>query len=98
MVERSLRGKVAIVGIGETTYPGAAEDGGTSTVSPPIATIATIRRRLVAGLGVEGDAHLGKSVQYRSRVARDPSWSAQSVHSARAHSAGSNEGDPRARP
>jgi hypothetical protein len=42
--------------------------------------------RLVAGLGVEGDAHLGKSVQYRSRVARDPSWSAQSVHSARAHS------------
>jgi hypothetical protein len=94
MVERSLRGKVAIVGIGETTYPGAAEDGGT----PPIATIATIRRRLMAGLGVEGDAHLGKSVQYRSRVARDPSWSAQSVHSARAHSAGSNEGDPRARP
>jgi len=51
MVERSLRGKVAIVGIGETTYPGAAEDGGT----PPIATIATIRRRLVAGLGVEGE-------------------------------------------
>jgi hypothetical protein len=28
MVEHSLRGKVAIVGIGETTYPGAAEDGG----------------------------------------------------------------------
>jgi MOSC domain-containing protein YiiM len=29
--------------------------------------------RLVAGLGVEGDTHLGKTVQHRSRVARDPS-------------------------
>ena len=29
--------------------------------------------RLVAGLGVEGDAHLGKTVQHRSQVARDPS-------------------------
>jgi MOSC domain-containing protein YiiM len=29
--------------------------------------------RLVAGLGVEGDAHCGKTVQHRSRVARDPS-------------------------
>ncbi|GAA1694839.1 MOSC domain-containing protein [Fodinicola feengrottensis] len=29
--------------------------------------------RLVAGLGVEGDAHLGVTVQHRSRVARDPS-------------------------
>jgi len=29
--------------------------------------------RLLAGLGVEGDAHLGKTVQHRSRVARDPS-------------------------
>jgi MOSC domain len=28
--------------------------------------------RLVAGLGVDGDAHLGSSVQHRSRVARDP--------------------------
>lgn len=27
--------------------------------------------RLLAGLGVEGDAHLGRSVQHRSRVARD---------------------------
>jgi MOSC domain-containing protein YiiM len=27
---------------------------------------------LVAGLGVEGDAHLGRTVQHRSRVARDP--------------------------
>lgn len=28
--------------------------------------------RLVAGLGVEGDAHQGSTVQHRSRVARDP--------------------------
>ena len=29
--------------------------------------------RLLAGLGVENDAHLGQRVQHRSRVARDPS-------------------------
>jgi len=29
--------------------------------------------RLIAGLGVEGDAHAGATVQHRSRVARDPS-------------------------
>ena len=28
--------------------------------------------RLLTGLGVEGDAHLGKTVQHESRVARDP--------------------------
>lgn len=28
--------------------------------------------RLRAGLGVEGDAHLGETVRHRSRVARDP--------------------------
>jgi len=28
--------------------------------------------RLVAGLGVEGDAHLGKTVKHRSRVRKDP--------------------------
>jgi MOSC domain-containing protein YiiM len=28
---------------------------------------------LLAGLGVEGDAHVGATVQHRSRVARDPS-------------------------
>ena len=28
--------------------------------------------RLVTGLGVEGDAHLGEKVQHRSRVAKDP--------------------------
>jgi MOSC domain-containing protein YiiM len=29
--------------------------------------------RLIAGLGVERDAHCGRTVQHRSRVARDPS-------------------------
>lgn len=29
--------------------------------------------RLLAGLGVEGDTHLGETVQHRSRVKRDPS-------------------------
>src|SRR5205809_1217494 len=31
------------------------------------------RIRLLTGRGVEGDAHLGKTVKHRSRVARDPS-------------------------
>ena len=30
------------------------------------------RIRLVAGLGIEGDAHQGATVKHRSRVARDP--------------------------
>ena len=29
--------------------------------------------RLLTGLGVEGDAHLGETVKHRSRVKRDPS-------------------------
>jgi MOSC domain-containing protein YiiM len=29
--------------------------------------------RLLAGLGVEGDAHMGETVKHRSRVRRDPS-------------------------
>jgi len=29
--------------------------------------------RLMAGLGIEGDAHQGETVKHRSRVARDPS-------------------------
>lgn len=28
--------------------------------------------RLLAGLGIEGDAHMGETVKHRSRVARDP--------------------------
>ncbi|WP_230531284.1 MOSC domain-containing protein [Microvirga roseola] len=31
------------------------------------------RIRLLAGLGIEGDAHLGTTVKHRSRVAKDPS-------------------------
>lgn len=31
------------------------------------------RVRLLEGLGVEGDAHMGATVKHRSRVARDPS-------------------------
>src|SRR6185312_3346344 len=41
----------------------------THTLSKPNA--ASIR--LLAGLGVESDAHLGVTVKHRSRVARDPS-------------------------
>ena len=38
------------------------------TMSKP----CTDRIRLLAGLGVEGDAHAGETVKHRSRVARDP--------------------------
>ena len=33
---------------------------------------ASLSIRLLAGLGVEGDAHAGETVQHRARVARDP--------------------------
>lgn len=41
----------------------------THTLSKPVVA----RIRLLAGLGVEGDAHCGETVKHRSRVARDPS-------------------------
>ncbi|MCA9790161.1 MAG: MOSC domain-containing protein [Candidatus Eremiobacteraeota bacterium] len=44
--------------------------------SNPEHALAKLNRdqiQLVAGLGVEGDAHAGATVQHRSRVARDPS-------------------------
>ncbi|HEY9411735.1 MAG TPA: MOSC domain-containing protein [Jiangellaceae bacterium] len=41
----------------------------THTFSKPNAEVI----RLLTGLGVEGDAHLGVTVKHRSRVARDPS-------------------------
>lgn len=41
---------------------------GTHSVSKPPAPVI----RLLAGLGVEGDAHQGATVQHRSRVAHDP--------------------------
>ena len=38
--------------------------------------------RLLIGLGIEGDAHLGGTVKHRSRVARDPSQpNLRQVHS-----------------
>lgn len=42
---------------------------GSHTMSKPICE----RIRLLEGLGVEGDAHMGTTVKHRSRVARDPS-------------------------
>ena len=51
-------------------------DGAVTAVSrSPAHTLAkatTPSIRLLAGLGVEGDGHLGKTVRHRSRVARDP--------------------------
>jgi MOSC domain-containing protein YiiM len=41
----------------------------------PVHTLSKMNRpviRLVAGLGVDGDAHMGATVQHRSRVRRDP--------------------------
>ncbi len=46
----------------------AVNVSGTHTFSKP----AAARIRLLEGLGVEGDAHCGKTVKHRSRVARDP--------------------------
>lgn len=45
-----------------------SRDGAHRFSKRPVETI-----RLVAGLGVEGDAHYGETVQHRSRVAVDPS-------------------------
>ena len=47
----------------------AVSCSGSHTMSKP----ACDTIKLLAGLGVEGDAHLGKTVKHRSRVARDPS-------------------------
>ncbi len=44
-----------------------AKDGGHRFSKAPLAVI-----RIIAGLGVEGDAHAGITVQHRSRVAVDP--------------------------
>lgn len=46
----------------------AVSRSGAHTFSKPNAD----RIRLLPGLGVEGDAHLGQTVKHRSRVARDP--------------------------
>lgn len=42
--------------------------GATHRFSKPVQE----RIRLLVGLGIEGDAHLGLTVQHRSRVAKDP--------------------------
>ncbi|MGE0496098.1 MAG: MOSC domain-containing protein [Vulcanimicrobiota bacterium] len=57
---------------------GYQPDGGqvVAVSSNPEHALSKIRRneiRLLAGLGVEGDAHAGATVQHRSRVPRDPS-------------------------
>lgn len=49
------------------TVTAVSRDGEHSFSKPNRAGI-----RLLAGLGVEGDAHAGVTVQHRSRVARDP--------------------------
>lgn len=51
----------------QATVVAVACDGAHRFSKPPALFI-----RLLAGLGVEGDAHLGATVQHRSRVARDP--------------------------
>jgi MOSC domain-containing protein YiiM len=47
----------------------AVSRSGSHTFSKPSSSMI----RLVAGLGVEGDAHAGTTVKHRSRVRRDPS-------------------------
>jgi len=49
------------------TIAAVSRSGGHTFSKPNEAVI-----RLIAGLGVEGDAHLGVTVKHRSRVARDP--------------------------
>lgn len=58
--------------IERTPPPGvvlAVSRSATHTLAKPTET----EIRLLTGLGVEGDAHLGVTVKHRSRVARDPS-------------------------
>jgi MOSC domain-containing protein YiiM len=50
-------------------YVAAVSRSATHTFSKPNGSSI----RLIAGLGVEGDAHAGATVRHRSRVARDPS-------------------------
>ena len=53
-----MRGIVTFVGLSPT-----------HTMEKPAAECI----RLLTGLGVDGDAHMGETVKHRSRVARDPS-------------------------
>lgn len=58
------------------TLPMIFDNGIVSAVSlSPTHSFSKINQEnitLLAGLGVEGDAHLGKTVKHRSRVAADP--------------------------
>jgi MOSC domain-containing protein YiiM len=47
----------------------AVSRSGSHTFSKPVVGVI----RLIAGLGVDGDAHAGVTVKHRSRVKRDPS-------------------------
>jgi MOSC domain-containing protein YiiM len=47
----------------------AVSRSGSHTFSKPV----VVSIRLIAGLGVDGDAHAGVTVKHRSRVKRDPS-------------------------
>ncbi|WP_421725974.1 MOSC domain-containing protein [Bauldia sp.] len=51
----------------EPTVVAVAVSGGHTFSKPTTGEI-----RLLAGLGIEGDAHCGATVKHRSRVARDP--------------------------
>jgi len=46
---------------------------GSSSATHTLTKPADDSIRLLSGLGVEGDAHQGRTVKHRSRVARDPS-------------------------
>ncbi|MGW0227875.1 MOSC domain-containing protein [Actinopolymorpha singaporensis] len=67
-MEPNEAGAPAEVGTGNGVVR-AVSSSGKHTFSKP----GRDRIRLLAGLGVEGDAHLGTTVKHRSRVARDPS-------------------------
>src|SRR5262245_10940774 len=53
--------------MGQGTVIGVSRSPGHTMSKPPCERIT-----LLAGLGVEGDAHMGATVKHRSRVARDP--------------------------
>jgi MOSC domain-containing protein YiiM len=53
--------------VNPATVVSVNRDGAHAFSKPPAPVI-----RLLAGLGVEGDAHAGVTVQHRSHVARDP--------------------------
>ena len=63
---------------GRIETPGESKQAGTvkavsCSAEHTFSKVNQSRIHLIAGLGVEGDAHAGKTVQHRSRIARDPS-------------------------